>query len=107
MTPNLSLSKSLQLRDCLRIDCLQGLWSIFPYEVIDNFDKKGTRDRIYSTENTILTMVYSSTQEDKTLENSVSIFERIHTNQKERIIKDAPDSIEQEKAEDTCLPAGR
>jgi hypothetical protein len=100
MTPNLSLYKSNQLREFLRIDCLKSLQSIFPFEVIDNYDKSGTRDRVYSTENTIMTMVYSSTMEDKTLENSVEIFKQIHEHQKERIYKNAKDSIEQEKAED-------
>ncbi len=47
-----------------------------------------------------MTMVYTSTMEDKTLENAVDIFKQIHDHQKERIIKNAKDSIEQEKAED-------
>ena len=100
MTPNLSLLKSNQLREFLRIDYLKSLREVFPFEVIDKYDKKGTRDRVYSTENTIMTMVYSSTMEDKTLENAVDIFKQIHDHQKERIIKNAKDSIEQEKAED-------
>ncbi len=100
MTPNLSLLKSLRLREFLRIDHLQVLSSVFPFEEIDKFDNTGTRDRIYSTENTILTMVHSATQEDKTLQNAVGIFERIYENQKERILKDAKASVSQEKAED-------
>jgi len=100
MTPNLSLLKSLRLRDFLRIDHLQALSSVFPFEEIDKFDNTGTRDRIYSTENTILTMVHSATQEDKTLQNAVYLFERIYENQKERILKDAKASILREKAED-------
>ena len=74
MTPNLSLLKSLRLREFLRIDHLQVLSSVFPFEEIDKFDNTGTRDRIYSTENTILTMVHSATQEDKTLQNAVGLF---------------------------------
>ena len=100
MTPNLSLLRSNQLREFLRIDYLRSLQSVFPFEVIDNYDKKGTRDRIYSTENTIMTMVYSSTMEDKTLENAVDIFRQVHEHQKERILNNAKDLIEQEKAED-------
>ena len=100
MTPNLSLLKSNQLKEFLRIDYLKSLRGVFPFEVIDNYDKKGTRDRVYSTENTIMTMVYSSTMADKTLENAVDIFKQIHDHQKERIVQNAKDAIEQEKAED-------
>jgi len=100
MTPNLSLLKSVRLREFLRIDHLQGLSSVFPFEEIEKFDNTGKRDRIYSTENTILTMVHSATQEDKTLQNAVGLFERIYENQKERILKDAQASVEREKAED-------
>jgi hypothetical protein len=103
MTPNLSLLKSIELRNFFRIDYLKSMYNIFPFEVIDNYDKKGTRDRVYSTENTILTMVYSSTQQDKTLENAVEIFERVYANQKERLIKEAHDSIEQEKENDLSV----
>jgi len=100
MTANLSLLKSIQLRNFFRMDFLNSLYSIFPFEVIDKVAKQGTRDRIYSIENTILTMVYSSTQEDKTLENAVEIFERVHNNQKERILKNAQASIQREKEND-------
>lgn len=100
MTPNLSLFKSNQLREFLQIDYLKSLWSVFPFEVINNYDKKDTRDRIYSTENTIMTMVYSSTIQDKTLENAVDIFKQVHDNQIGQILKSANDSIEKEKAAD-------
>jgi hypothetical protein len=107
MTPNLSLQKSLQLRDFLRVDYLQCLSSVFPFEEIEKFDSTGTRDRVYSSENTILTMVYSSTQEDKTLQNAVNIFERIHNNQMELILKEAYTSIEIERIDDLKNPKKR
>jgi hypothetical protein len=100
MTPNLSLFKSNQLREFLQIDYLKSLWNVFPFEVINSYDKKDTRDRVYSTENTIMTMVYSSTLEDKTLENAVDVFKQVHDNQIGRILENAKDSIEQEKASD-------
>jgi hypothetical protein len=100
MTPNLSLFKSNQLREFLRIDYLKSLWSVFPFEVINNYDKKDRRDRVYSTENTIMTMVYSSTLADKTLENAVDIFKQIHDNQIDLVLKNANEAMEQEKAND-------
>ena len=107
MTPNTSLFKSCQIREFLRNGHLKVLSSVFPFDVIDNFDNKGTRDRVYSTENTILTMVYSSTLQDKTLENSVDIFKQIHDSHKEMIIENAMLSIEQEKVEDLKNPKTR
>ena len=100
MTPNLSLQKSTSLRDYFRVESLQALYNVFPFEVIEQHVSKGSRDRVYSSENTILTMVYSATQADKTLQNSVSIFENVHNNQKQRIIEDVTQSMELEKIRD-------
>lgn len=100
MTPNQSLQKSNQLRGYLRADYFQGIYSVFPYEVIEKYDSSGTRDRVYSCENTVLTMVYSAVQSDKTLQNAVNIFGRIHQNHSIRIINEAESAIETEKMED-------
>jgi hypothetical protein len=100
MTPNLSLEKSNRLRGYLRADHLQALYGVFPYEVIENHDPKGTRDRIYSCENTVLTMIYSATQADKTLQNAVSIFGRVHEAQVGRVIREAEASLELERKAD-------
>lgn len=100
MTPNQSLHKSYQLREYLRTDYLQGLYSVFPFEAIEKHDKSGSRDRMYNCENTVLTMIYSATQSDKTLKNSTLIFNRVFENQSNRIIKQAESAIAIEKAED-------
>jgi hypothetical protein len=88
------------MREYLRADYLQGINSVFPHEVIEQYDTSGFRDRVYSCENTIMTMVYSATQEDKTLQNVVNIFGRIHQNNSVRIIDEAESAIEIEKMED-------
>jgi hypothetical protein len=100
MTPNLSLLKSNQLKEFLQVDYLKNLWSVFPFETIASYDKKNSRDRVYSTENTIMTMVYSSTLADKTLENAVDVFKQVHDNQIDLILQSAKDTMEQEKALD-------
>jgi hypothetical protein len=100
MTPNQSLSKSNQLREYMRADYLQGIYSVFPHEVIEMYDSSSTRDRVYSCENTILTMIYSATQADKTLQNSVNIFSRIHQNNSVRLIAEAKSAMEIERIED-------
>ena len=107
MTPNISLQKTNQLKEFFRIDCLKSLEGVFPFEVFDSYNNKGTRDRVYSIENTILAMVYSSTMEDKTLENAVDIFKKIHGTQVERILKNAKESIEQERMNDSLYSKTR
>ena len=107
MTPNQSLSKSNQLREYLRADYLQGIHSVFPHEVIDKYDSSSTRDRVYSCENTILTMIYSATQVDKTLQNAVNIFGRIHQNNSVRLINEAESALELEKMTDAYYECKR
>jgi hypothetical protein len=100
MTPNESLQKSIELREFMRIDYLKGLYNVFPYEVIEAYDLKGRRDRVYNCENTILTMVCSAAQEDKTLQNAVNIFSRVFEEHSGRVIKEAESSMELEKKAD-------
>ena len=95
------------MKEFFRIDCLKSLEGVFPFEVFDSYNNKGTRDRVYSIENTILAMVYSSTMEDKTLENAVDIFKKIHGTQVERILKNAKESIEQERMNDSLYSKTR
>jgi len=82
------------------MDFLKALHSVFPYEVIEQYDQKKTRDRIYSSENTILTMIYSATQEDKTLQNSVTIFNRVFEEHSDRVIQAAESARDEEKKAD-------
>jgi len=89
MTPNLSLQKSTSLRDYYRLDFLQTLYDVFPFEVIEQFIAKGSRDRVYSNENTILTMVYSvQHRQIRPYRIQCQFFENVYTNQKQRIIED-------------------
>ena len=80
MTPNRSMAISLQLRDLMRTDYLRCISEDFPYEIIEHHlaeDNSGKRDRIYNDENTLLTMLISAIQEDKSLKQSVNIFKEI------------------------------
>lgn len=78
MTPNRSLAISLQLKELMRTDLLQKIDEDLPYDLISNYQSaestKVKRDRIYNEENTLLTMLVSSLQEDKSLKQSVNIF---------------------------------
>jgi hypothetical protein len=81
MTPNRSLSISLQLKDLMRTNFLYNLDEDFPYELIAQHKStegaKLKRDRMYNEENTLLTMLATAIGEDKSLKQSVNIFKEI------------------------------
>lgn len=99
MTENLSLSKSIDFTQLLRSDFLQGLVEVFPNQVLDEYNESNKRARIFTTENTILSMVYTATQEDKSLQNSVFQFQKIHERQSSMIVKKAMADLDLEKQE--------
>lgn len=81
MTPNRSLALSLELKSIMRTDLLRNIDADFPFEVIEKHEsaenKKVTRDRVYNSENTLLTMLLSSFNEDKSLKQSVITFKEV------------------------------
>jgi hypothetical protein len=81
MTPNRSLALSLELKSIMRTDLLHNIDADFPFEVIEKHEiaenKKVTRDRVYNSENTLLTMLLSSFNEDKSLKQSVITFKEV------------------------------
>jgi len=80
MTPNLSLVTSVRLQQLLRTDLLQQLTAIFPTELVSSFESKqpsAKRDRVFTPENTVLTMLATAMQDDKSLQNSVNIFSTV------------------------------
>lgn len=88
MTPNRSLALSVRFRKMLRQDLLSVLSVEFPFELIENYKReKKTRDRVYNPENTLLTMILSATQEDKSLQHAVNLFSEIHQRSSERMKK--------------------
>jgi len=81
MTPNRSFIISLQLKELMRTDFLHKLDEDFPFDVIAKYQSGSTkvvrRDRIYNDENTILTMLITAINEDKSLKQSVNIFKEV------------------------------
>lgn len=80
MTPNRSLELSVRIQDTMCRDILQFIEPIFPVDVIREYQPKSSvrrRDRVYNAENTLLTMVVTAMQEDRSLQNSVNIFQEI------------------------------
>ena len=81
MTPNRSLAISLELKAIMRTNLLHNIDSDFPFEIIEKHEshenKKQTRDRVYNIENTLLTMLMSAFNEDKSLKQSVITFKEV------------------------------
>jgi len=83
MTENISLSKSLQIREAMQQDLSGVFGTLFPYNIAPM--DKSKRDRVYNQELTALSMITMSVQEDKSLQNSVYIFSEIHRRNLERL----------------------
>lgn len=78
MTPNRSLALSIELKELMRTDLLKNIDSDFPFQLIEQNDSGAvTRDRVYNTENTLLTMILSAFNEDKSLKHAVNIFKEV------------------------------
>ena len=105
MTPNRSLSISLQLRALMRTDFLHKLDEDFPFDLIANYQSdestKVKRDRIYNEENTLLTMLITAINEDKSLKQSVNIFKEVFELKGKEIKEKELIELQLEQAEET------
>jgi hypothetical protein len=102
MTPNKSLELSCRIQEAMSKDLLQFIYPIFPVAVVKDCVAKfsaGSRDRIFTAENTLLTMVITSLHEDKSLQNSVNIFQEIFQKNRETIILEETHRVEQKRLE--------
>lgn len=81
MTPNRSLALSLGLKSLMRADLLRDIDSAFPFSLIEARQNhpgaKPSRDRVYNTENTLMTMVLSALGPDKSLKQAVNVFKGV------------------------------
>lgn len=85
MKENLSSTLSLQAKDLQNRDISGLLFEMFPFEKLSLLKSSDKRDRVYNTENTLLTMIQTATQKDKSLQNSVNIYSVIHERNQKRI----------------------
>jgi len=79
MKENKSLELSTKIQLAIREGLLGPILKVFPSEVIKKHsqEKSKRRNRVYTLENTILSMVMAATAEDKTLQRSVMTFKQI------------------------------
>lgn len=88
MKQNRSLAVSSKIQECKMGNIIGVLENEFPKAILDSKNEdiqKGStvgRDRVFTSTNTLLTMVLTSVQQDKTLKNSVDLFYIIHQKHK-------------------------
>jgi len=111
MTPNESLTATVRLQELLRTDLLQPLTTLFPSELVSSFKAKHQstkRDRVFTDENTLLTMIVSAVQEDKTLQQSVKIFSQIFEQRAAQVRREEAEMLlEQKQADQQISRPGR
>jgi hypothetical protein len=74
----------------------------FPVSILkDKSESVKTRDRVFTVNNTLLTMVLTSVQQDKTLKNSVDLYYIIHQKHKAQAIELIEQRIQTQKEEDS------
>lgn len=106
MTPNHSLDLSLQLQNLIRTDLLQQISMEFPFKLIEsNNNKEGPkkRDRIFNDGNTLLTMLVTAVNEDKSLKQSVNIFKGIFESRGAHIVERERKELESKRLIDSTI----
>jgi hypothetical protein len=111
MKSNRSLAISCKVQECKMGNIIGLLEEEFPVSIFS--DKKKivkSRDRVFTVSNTLLTMVLTAIQQDKTLKNSVDLYYGIHQKHKSQAIKELEHNIQAQKDIDSLTltkPAGR
>lgn len=80
MTSNKSLYLSNEIRKQMSQDLSSAFQSVFPFEKSSGYNIEKRRDRVYNQEITLITMINTMVCEDKSLQNSVNIYNQIHEN---------------------------
>lgn len=111
MKSNRSLAISCKVQECKMGNIIGLLEEEFPVSIFSAQKQiVKSRDRIFTVSNTLLTMVLTATQQDKTLKNSVDLYYGIHQKHKSQAIKELEDNIQAQKDIDSLTltkPAGR
>ena len=98
MKLNRSLAISSKIQECKMGNIIGLLENEFPSSALDKgFSTGKSRNRIFTANSTLLTMVLTATQQDKTLKNSVDLYYMIHQQRKQEVIKELTESMEKEK----------
>jgi hypothetical protein len=102
MKLNRSLAISSKIQECKMGNIIGLLEKEFPVSILKNKDEGvKTRDRVFTVNNTLLTMVLTSVQQDKTLKNSVDLYYIIHQKHKAQAMELMEQRIQTQKEEDS------
>lgn len=110
MTPNRSLALSVALQNVIRTDLLQQISEDFPFDIVESYKNKQAqlkRDRVYNEENTLLTMLVTAVQEDKSLQQSVIIFRKVFENRSEEIKRLETEQLAQVRQQEAAIDKKR
>jgi hypothetical protein len=113
MTPN----RSLAITNIFQYHCDEHILGVlqdeFPHSVFasENSLPGDARNRVFTAGNTLLTMILTSTQQDKTLKNSVDMYYKIHQDHKRQVLQSLEEEAVQQRIMDerssTSPKAGR
>jgi hypothetical protein len=111
MKLNRSMAISSKIQECKMGNIIGLLEHEFPSAVLrDHAENLQSRNRVFTLDNTLLTMVLTSIQKDKTLKNSVDLFYMIHQQYKQQTLNELKLHVQKKKEEDqldTERKAGR
>jgi hypothetical protein len=109
MKLNRSLAISNHIQDCKAGDIIGLLEKEFPSSELHWEDAGLGRDRVFTVGNTLLTMVLTAVQQDKTLANSVNMYYIIHQQHRQQVIKELEEEAAKQQEIDSQLEkrAGR
>jgi len=89
MKLNRSLGISARIQECMKSDIIGLLEKEFPSSILQNqAESKESRNRVFTVNNTLLTMVLAATQQDKSLKNSVNLYYAIHQEHKRHVLEE-------------------
>jgi hypothetical protein len=112
MTANESLNLSLQIKDLLNTDLSHAFHEDIPFDMIEKQARElapGSRDRIFTPCNVILSMLLSATKEDKSLQEGLNTFKSVFEHNVQKVRMAEAEKLSQEKISDGFAPkkAGR
>lgn len=87
MKNNRSLGISTKIEELKKVNILSFLEKEFPASSLKQFEDANSRNRIFTPINTLMTMVFTSVLEDKSLKNSVQHYQVIHQRNREQAHK--------------------
>ena len=98
MKLNRSLGISNKIHAIKTGNILGLLEEVFPSSILEEFaPTSAMRKRVFTPENTLLTMVLTATQQDKSLKNSVDLYYTIHQQHKREVAQAQHELMEQTK----------